>query len=168
MTVYTGKKVSAETRATSRAAGVLVPIVESPDVTPASKGIAAPAFFGPSPITLTLDGGGSVIATGFKGFASIPFAFTITSWTMLSQESTTSVIDIWECTYAEFDMVAHPVVGDTIVASAKPTITAAFKATNATLTGWTKVFPAGTILAFNLDSNNNSKLLVLQLAIEKV
>lgn len=99
-------------------------------------------------IQFIIDGGGSVISTGVKGFIEIPFACTITQVTTLADQTGSIVVDIWKDTYANFP----PTVADTITAAAKPTISSAVKAQDATLTGWTVSLAAGDILAFNVDS----------------
>ena len=99
-------------------------------------------------ITFIIDGGGSVITTGVKGYLEIPFACTITQVTTLADQSGSIVVDIWKDTYANFP----PAVADTITASAKPTLSSAQKAQDSTLTGWTTAIAAGDILAFNVDS----------------
>lgn len=95
-----------------------------------------------------IDGGGAVITTGVKGYLEIPFGMTIERVTLMADVSGSIVIDIWKDTYANFP----PTVADTITAAAKPTIAAAVKAQDATLTGWTTAVAAGDILAFNVDS----------------
>jgi len=99
-------------------------------------------------ITMITDGGGVVITTGLKGYLEIPFACTITGWTLLADVSGSIVVDLWKDTYANYP----PVVGDVITASAKPTITTAIKNQSTTLTGWTTSIAAGDILAFNVNS----------------
>jgi hypothetical protein len=78
-------------------------------------------------VGLTIDGGGSVITTGVKGFVRVPFTGTITKVTVLSTDAAATsgsiVIDVWKDTYANYP----PTVADTITASAKPTITTATK-----------------------------------------
>lgn len=84
-------------------------------------------------------------------FVQCHTAGTITKATVLTQGGTGScVIDVWKDTYANFP----PVVGDSIAAAAKPTITAGIKAVDTTLTGWTKDVAAGDIIAFHLDSTS--------------
>jgi hypothetical protein len=58
------------------------------------------------------------------------------------------VIDIWKDTYANYP----PVVGDTITAGAKPTLSSANKAESSTLTGWITSVIAGDILGFKVDT----------------
>lgn len=99
-------------------------------------------------ITFIIDGGGSAITTGIKGDLEIPFACTITGWTMLADQSGSIVVDIWKDTYANYP----PVVGDSITASDKPTISAATKGQDLAPTGWTTAVAAGDTLRFNVDS----------------
>lgn len=110
-----------------------------------------------------IDGGGSVITTGVKGSIRIPFACTITKWTLLSDDATPTsgsiVVDIWKDSFANHP----PTVADTITASAKPTITTATKAESSTLTGWTTAIAAGDILRFNVDSVTSLTKVVLEL-----
>lgn len=95
-----------------------------------------------------IDGAGVAITTGIKGDIILPWAGYIEEVTLLADQSGSIVLDFWKDTYANFP----PVVGDTITASAKPTISAATKTTNSTLTGWTRTFAAGDILRINVDS----------------
>lgn len=99
-------------------------------------------------VGITVDGGGSAITTGVKGYIQVLFAGTITANTVLADQSGSIVFDIWKDTYANYP----PVVGDTITASAKPTISATNKSTDATLTGWTTSVSTGDVLGFNVDS----------------
>lgn len=99
-------------------------------------------------ISVTIDGGGSAITTGVKGYARIPYAGTITKVTVLADQSGSIVVDVWKDTYANYP----PTVADTITASAKPTLSTATKAEDATLTGWTKTITAGDVIGINVDS----------------
>lgn len=99
-------------------------------------------------IGITLDGGGSAITTGIKGDVYVPYACTITAVTMLADQSGSIVIDIWKDTYANYP----PTDADSITAAAPPTISAATKSQDTTLTGWTKSIAAGNTLRFNVDS----------------
>jgi hypothetical protein len=112
-------------------------------------------------IGFSLDGGGSAITTGEKSDIYVPYACTITAVTMLADVSTTTVVDIWKDSYANYP----PTVADTIVASAKPTITAALKSQDTTLTGWTTSIAAGSTLRCKVDSNNNATKLNITLTV---
>jgi hypothetical protein len=116
-------------------------------------------------LRFVIDGGGSVITTGAKkAYLTVPYAGTITSWTILGDASGAIVLDVWKDTYANFP----PVVGDSITASAKPTVTAsATKATSSTLTGWTTSVAAGDVLEVNVDSVATFTKVTLDLAVTR-
>lgn len=119
---------------------------------------------GTNGIGYTIDGGGAAIITGVAGTGvQIPFACTITSVTLLANQTGSIVIDIWKDTYANFP----PTVADTICASAKPTISSGVKSTDSTLTGWTKTIAAGDVLYFNVDSITSIQTVTLTLTVTK-
>lgn len=111
---------------------------------------------------ITIDGGGSALTTGLKGFVSIPFAGTITRVRLLADQVGSVVIDIWKDSYANFP----PTIADTITAAAKPTISAANKSEDSTLTEWTTAIIAGDVLAFNVDSIATITRVTLELTIQ--
>ncbi len=98
---------------------------------------------------LSIDGAGAAITTGVKGYVTIPFACKIQGWTLVADQAGSIVIDVWKDTYANYP----PVVGDSIAGSEKPTITAAVKGQDLSLTTWTSLdVAAGDVLGFNVDS----------------
>ena len=97
---------------------------------------------------LTIDGGGSAITTGIKGYVEIPYSGTITGWTILADQTGSCVIDVWKDTYANYP----PTLADTIAGTEKPTLSSANKNQDNTLTTWTTSVTAGDIIAFNVDS----------------
>jgi hypothetical protein len=99
-------------------------------------------------LVVVFSGGSSTIATGIAGDFQAAFAFTITEWTLLGDQSGSIQIGIWKDVYASFP----PTVADSIVASAPPLISAATKGNSSTLTGWTTSVAAGDCLRFNIDS----------------
>jgi hypothetical protein len=104
-------------------------------------------------IEFIVDGGGSAITVGMKGYLVVDFPCTISQSTLLGDQTGSIVVNIFKCTFAQFDAsVTHPVAADKITANAPPTISAATKAQDSTLTGWTTAINAGDILAFNVDS----------------
>jgi len=102
----------------------------------------------PKTIGITIDGGGAAITTGVKGYLEIPFAMTITGWTLVADQSGSIVIDVWKDTYANFP----PTVADTIAGTEKPTLSSAQKNQDTSLTTWTTSVAAGDIIGFNVDS----------------
>ena len=115
-------------------------------------------------LTFIIDGGGSAITTGIKGDLTVPFACNINSATLLADQSGSIVVDVWKDTYGNYP----PTVADTITASAKPTISTATKATDSTLTGWTKAIAEGDTLRFNVDSITTVTRVTLSLKVTKV
>lgn len=109
------------------------------DVTGSTNTVGIEAF---------IDGGGVVLTAGVKGYIEVPFACTLTAVRMFADVSGSVVVDIWKDTYANFP----PVDADSITSSTPPTISSATKSQDTTLTGWTKTFAAGDVLAFNVDS----------------
>jgi hypothetical protein len=97
-------------------------------------------------IGVTVDGGGSVVTTGSKGYKVIQEACTITGWTILGKESGSVVVDIKKCTYAGFPTTS------TITGTEKPTLSSAQKNQDLTLTTWTTSLLEGDILEFIVDS----------------
>lgn len=99
-------------------------------------------------ITFIIDGGGAVITTGEKGYVEIAFRMSIRGWTVVADQSGSIVVDIWKDSYANFP----PTVADTITGTEKPTLAAAQRNQDLTLTTWTTTLAVGDILAFNVDS----------------
>ena len=97
---------------------------------------------------ITIDGGGSAITTGVKGYVEIPYGMTITGWTITGDTSGSIVVDVWKDTYANFP----PTVADTIAGSEKPTISSSTKGQDLTLSSWTTTVSSGDVIGFNVDS----------------
>jgi hypothetical protein len=93
-------------------------------------------------IEFIVDGGGSLLTSGSKGYLEIPFACTINQVTILGDQSGTIAVDIKKCTYSGFP------TDSSIVASAPPTLSSAQKNQDSTLTGWTTSISAGDILKY--------------------
>ena len=93
-------------------------------------------------------------AVGGQAFLQMNWAGTISSVMVAGYDSDgkavsgSVVVDVWK----DVDANYPPTVADTITASAKPTISSGYKATDSTLTGWTKTFSAGDWFVFNIDS----------------
>lgn len=93
----------------------------------------------------------------------MPVGGTIVGMTIFGDNDVTvgsCVIDVRKATYA-----AYPTFSS-IAASAKPTITAGYKNTDSTLTGWTTVIAAGDILRFVLESSTVFKRITIILEIQ--
>jgi len=110
---------------------------------------------------ITIDGIGASPGTGSKGYLQVPFAGTITSWTLLADQSGSAQFTVKKSTYTGFPTTSS------IVASAQPKLTAAQKNTDSTLTGWTTSIAAGDVLEFVLDSVTTCQRLTLTLVIQR-
>jgi len=114
-------------------------------------------------IEVLIDGNSFPITTGLKGYREVPFNCSIVGVRLLADQSTTTVVDIWKDTYANYP----PTDADTITGGNEPTITAAIKMEDTTLTSWTTALTKGDILGFNIDSNNNAQKLNVILDVVK-
>jgi hypothetical protein len=110
---------------------------------------------------ITIDGGGSTPATGSKGFLQVPFAGTITGWTLIADVSGSASITVKKSTYAAFP------TNTSIVASAPPALSTQQNDTSTTLTGWTTAVAAGDVLEFVLASATTVTRLTLELQITR-
>lgn len=118
-------------------------------------------------IEVIFDGAGSVLSTGLQAWVEVPFPCTITQNELLADQTGSIIVNIWKTDYASYAPGTHPVVADKITASAPPTITAAAKSQDSTLTGWTVALAAGDILAFNIDSCSGITKATLSLRVSR-
>ncbi len=152
--------ISATNSGNGSVAMTISPALTTPTIDGTTSATLRTGSFG-----ITIDGGGSAITTGVKGYISIPYACTIQSVTMLADQSGSAVVDIWKDTYANYP----PTVADTLIGGGgtKPTITTANKSTDSTLTGWTTSVSAGDTIGFNVDSASTITRLTLILKVLK-
>ena len=120
---------------------VLTIVSGQPDWTAATSGGLTKDVIG-----VTVDGGGSAITTGSKGYKVIQEACTITGWTVLGKEAGSVVIDIKKCTYAGFPATSS------IAGTEKPTMSSVQKNQDLALSTWTTSLSEGDILEFIVDS----------------
>lgn len=96
---------------------------------------------------LTIDGAGSPITTGSKGYITVPYDCTIDLWTVLGDQAGSVTVDVKRATYAAF-----PTTTSIVGAGGKPTLSSARKAQSAP-TGWTSIaLAAGDVIEFTIDS----------------
>lgn len=112
-------------------------------------------------VAITVDGAGIVPGTGSKGFAQIPFAGTITNWTILSDLTGSATFDVKKSTFAAFPTTTS------IVASAPPTLSSNQKATSSALSAWTTTINAGDVIEFVLSTVSTLTRVILELTIEQ-
>lgn len=116
-------------------------------------------------VGITIDGSGTAITTGTKGFYYCPYAGTITASTLLSTDAAVTsgsiVIDVWKVAFASYP----PTVANTITASALPTLSSATNAQDTTLTGWTTSVSAGDVFGFHVNSATTVTRVTLELTV---
>jgi hypothetical protein len=134
--------------------------VESPADEPGSSPsdwvlIAAGASSTIRTFGITIDGGGSAITTGLKGYVRVPYSGTIVRWTALSTDSAASpisasiVVDVLKGVIGGFPPTSS------IAGSDKPTLTNDQEAESTALTGWTTTVTAGDIFGFEVESTSS-------------
>lgn len=116
-----------------------------------------------SGIEAVIDGGGSAITTGVKGYIEVPFDCEIQAVRLVADQSGDIVVDIWRDSYANFP----PVNADSITGGNEPELTADQKYEDTTLSGWTTSLSAGDWLGFNVDSAATVTLVTLSLTVFK-
>lgn len=114
-------------------------------------------------LSVAINGAGSAITTGIVADLLVPYNCTITSWTLLADQSGSIVVDVWNQTYASYP----PTVTQKITASAPPTISSATKGQSSTLTGWTTSLTAGSTLRFNVNSATTITRVILALTVTR-
>jgi hypothetical protein len=114
-----------------------------------------------SAVQAAFDGAGSVIVTNSYINIEIPFAGTITRWTIDAGESTTATVDVYKAN------AANPTVANKITASAPPSISASNYASSTTLTSWTTAVTARDIVQFIVTANSAAAHLTISLQVQK-
>jgi hypothetical protein len=117
-----------------------------------------------STIGITIDGAGSAISTGVKGYIRIPYACTIVGVYLLADQAGSCVVDVWLDDFASYP----PTDADTITAAAPPTLSTAASGSDTTLSGWTTAVSAGDVIAFNVDSASTITRLTLELQVTRI
>lgn len=88
---------------------------------------------------LVVDGGGSAITTGSKGYKYIPWDCTVTGWSILSDISGSAVVDVKRS-------------GVSLAGTEKPTLSASTNNSDLSLSTWTTSLLAGDVVEFVVDS----------------
>lgn len=110
------------------------------------------------------DGTNAIVAASEREqWVEANFDGAIEGWSLLADVSGSIVVDVWKDTYTNYP----PVVGDSITAAAKPTLTAQTKNTDVTLTGWTTAIVRGNTIKVHVDSASTVKAVTLTLFILK-
>lgn len=114
-------------------------------------------------LVYVVDGGGSAITTGLKGFLVVPFDGNIVGVELEADTTGNVKVDIWNDIYSNFP----PTDADSITAGHEPTFTADKKYQDFTLTDWIKGVDYGDVLGFNIDTVATITRLTITLYVEK-
>ena len=110
-----------------------------------------------------IDGGGSAITTGEKGWLVFEFSCIIERITAFVDTGTITV-DAWKTDYANFP----PTDDDSITGGSPFNITSAQKYENNGLSDWTTLIKKGDIIAFNVDAVSSATRCTLGMRLRKV
>jgi hypothetical protein len=127
-------------------------------------GILGPTGPNSSAMIAVIDGTGAVITTGLKGYVEVPFNGVLAQVDMVADRSGNIVVDLWKCTFAQFDGGnTHPVASDKITGSTPPTINGGVKSTDSALASWIITLAAGDVLGFYVTSVLNIQRVTITL-----
>ena len=110
-----------------------------------------PGSSGPGSFGVSIEGGGSVITPGVKGYVSIPYNCTITGWALIADQEGDLVIDVWKNTYENYP----PIAADSITGLDTPALVGSIKNQNLTVMAWSTAILAGDIIGFNVVTATN-------------
>ena len=92
---------------------------------------------------ITVDGAGTALTSGNKGIAIIPFACTITGWSIVADQSGSVTFGVEKAADGVIPTVS-------IVASTPPSLTGAQITRSTTLTGWTTPVSTNDVIEFTI------------------
>jgi hypothetical protein len=112
---------------------------------------------------ISIDGAGSAITPGIKGYLAVPFACTIVSWYLVADVAAGSIeIDVWK------KAGGIPDAGNTIAGSELPTLSSVQLNSNTNPTSWsTHAVAAGDVFGFNVNSCTGKKKVTLCIGVNK-
>jgi hypothetical protein len=117
-------------------------------------------------VGITVDGGGSAITSGTKGYIAVPYTGIIRSWTIIGDQSGSIVFNVYK-TNSQVPMVL-PTSTTAITDSMLPTVASAVGSNSVVLTSWITNVVTGDIIGFNVTNNATSfTRATLQLGIER-
>jgi hypothetical protein len=121
-------------------------------------------------VGITIDGSGSVPTTGTRGFIQIPYAGTITDWTLIADQSGSASVDVWAIAgSAPPTAPSVPTSANKISASAPVALSSAQSASGGTsaISTWTTALTQWMTVAFNLTSVTTCTRITIELQVAK-
>lgn len=109
-------------------------------------------------INFIIDGGGATIGTGIKGYLLVPFSCTISTWTLLADQSGSITVDVYNDAYS-----AYGTNTSMVGAGTKPAIASATK-NQAAPASWTSTtIAAGSVIGFNVTAITTCQRVTIEL-----
>lgn len=102
-------------------------------------------------VSYTMDNGGTVLQSGVQGHLLLPFGCSVNQWSLLADISGSLSVDVRRVSYTNWIGTTGVTSTASIVTADKPTITAAHKGTNNTVTTWSGL-AANDALIFHIDT----------------
>lgn len=96
--------------------------------------------------------GGAALVANQQGDMEVQSDCTITGAAMFADQVGSAIVNIWRCTFNQFDDSTHPTSTDKITGSTPPTISGSIKSKDVALVGWSVQLKKGDVLRFNIDS----------------
>ncbi len=135
--------------------------VSPPQWKTAQASTLLPASYGVGSFGVTVDGVTAIVQVGQIGYVTMPYGGTITGWSITANVVGSIQFDIWKASGA------IPVLANSIVAAAFPTLTASNFITSTSMAGWTLTFNAGDVFGFYVNSATTIKNATLTLRCTK-
>lgn len=100
-------------------------------------------------VGITVDGGGSAITAGVKGYVQVPYNATITGWFLRADTSGSIIFDVWK---RPFNPALPPTVANTIITPGNnPSLTGNLGVMSSIMTGWERSVTGGNEFGFNVN-----------------
>ncbi len=112
-------------------------------------------------VGMKFNGNGSALTSGTSDFITIPYAGTITGWTVTSKSTGSIVVDVLACSGFNCNPTAS------IAGSELPTTSSTWAAQDNSLSTWTTAFTADTKFRFIINSITNHQDATIALRVNK-
>ena len=103
-----------------------------------------PTSYGTGSFGITVDGVSTIVQVGKLGYVTIPYAGTITGWSITANAAGNIQFDIWSA------VGAIPTIGSSIITTGYPLLSADDFDTSTLVSGWDTAFVAGTVFGFHV------------------
>ena len=121
-----------------------IPLASTASVTAGLLSNAEYTTFKIGSFGVTVDGVTSIVQVGKVGYVTIPYAGTITGWSITANAVGNIQFDIWKA------VGAIPTIGSSIITTGYPLLSADDFDTSTLVSGWDTAFVAGTVFGFQV------------------